>query len=125
MKRLLLAVALVVPLTTGCQTGCVTKCGYGVWFYNPPSMTVETPVLLQAQIPNSGAHPMGSAAGPVPAGQFQQAPVIPVPTTPAHPPLNGKVQLGPVDAGCAPPVMSCDQWLKVYEACKNDRMKLP
>ena len=97
-KILALSCLAMVGLSAGCQmSGCSTKSGFGIWYYNPPSMDVTTPIMLTPTMQSGGAHPMGSAAGPVPTGSFQQAPVAP-PVPPAAMPTGPSkaIQLQPI-----------------------------
>lgn len=82
--RQILAMCVVVAISAGCQsiTGDRAHVGYHFSIDKPSSIDTNTPVLVQQTSGATNLHPMGTTAGPVSDGQFNQAPTAAVPVMP-------------------------------------------
>lgn len=100
MRKFLLLALPLVALTSGCQlSGGKTHSGCGFWWYTPPSIDTEMPVLVNAPQTQGTAHPVGSVAGPISDGTFNHAPIPPMGMAPM--PKGAAIYSG--GDGCYPP----------------------
>jgi len=111
MKKVFCLLAVVLSLT-GCMStrrDCAS-CGWHFEILKPPTLTIQTPVLVQGGQSVLGAHPVGAVAGPVTEGQFLHAPTPSV--APTAPPMRRLDALRSRISGndCGAPCLSYDEW---------------